>query len=61
MSQMSLAYKSDISDMAFLLVITRGGIVNQSVVVSVQSVQWDGELENIFYSMRNGKTPKGLG
>ena len=47
--------------MAFLLVITRGGIVNQSVVVFVQSVQWDGELENIFYSMRNGKTPKGLG
>ena len=58
MSLMSLAHKSDISDMAFLLVITRGGIVNQSVVVSVQSVQWDGELENIFYSKRNGKTPR---
>ena len=36
MSLMSLAHKSDISDMAFLLVITRGGIVNQSVVISVQ-------------------------
>ena len=36
MSLMSLVYKSDISDMAFLLVITRGGIVNQSVVISVQ-------------------------
>ena len=49
MSLMSLAHKSDISDMAFLLVITRGGIVNQSVVVSVQSVQWDGELENNIF------------
>ena len=36
MSLMSLANTSDISDMAFLLVITRGGIVNQSVVISVQ-------------------------
>ena len=36
MSLMSLVHKSDISDMAFLLVITRGGIVNQSVMISVQ-------------------------
>jgi len=36
MSLMSLDCKSDISDMAFLLVIARGGVENQRVATLVQ-------------------------
>ena len=40
MSLMSLDCKSDISDMAFLLVIARGEVENQRVAILVQWVTW---------------------